>query len=121
MTRRVELLAEAARTRLDLLDDATGAIELYQRALGEHGIAEREQLMVCRRLSELYARTERPRERLDVLDKLGELESGDATRRVVLGEGGAAGRVAGRDRFRALALGGAASSATSPICRRSTR
>ena len=86
VTRRVELLAEAARTRLDLLDDPPGAIELLQRALAENGIAEREQLMVCRRLSELYARTDQPRERLAILDRLGELEHDNASRRVVLGE-----------------------------------
>jgi len=84
--RRVELLAEAARTRLELLDDPTGAIELYQRALAEQGIGEREQLMVCRRLSELYARTDQARERLEILERLGELETDGAARRVVLGE-----------------------------------
>ena len=86
VTRRVELLAEAARTRLDLLDDPPGAIELYSRALAEDGIAAREQLMVCRRLSELYARTDQPRERLLILDRLGDLEADGAARRVVVGE-----------------------------------
>src|SRR5688572_6379231 len=67
VARRVELLAEAARTKLDLLDDAAGAIDLYQEALAQEGAGEREQLLVCRRLSELYSRVDRQRERLDTL------------------------------------------------------
>jgi tetratricopeptide (TPR) repeat protein len=86
VVRRVELLAEAARTKLDLLDDPSGAIDLYQEALAQEGAGEREQLLVCRRLSELYSRVDRQRERLDVLEKLGQLEKGDANRRAVVGE-----------------------------------
>jgi lipopolysaccharide biosynthesis regulator YciM len=84
--RRVELLAEAARTRIDLLDDAPGAIELYRAALSQDGAGSREQLVVCRRLSELYGRTEQPRERLEILERLAGLEKGDSARRSVLGE-----------------------------------
>ncbi len=86
VARRVELLAEAARTRVELLEDADGASALYQRALAEEGIGEKEQLLVCRRLADLYGRTEKQRERLAILDRLGSLEAGDAARRAVLGE-----------------------------------
>ena len=68
--RKVELLSEAARTKLDLLDDANGAIELYQRALELPGAGAKEQLPVCRRLSELYLRVDRPRERFAILERL---------------------------------------------------
>ena len=84
--RKVELLAEAARTRLDLLDDAAGAIELYQQALGLEGAGAKEQLQVCRRLSELYSRADRPRERFEILTRLAELEPAPATRRAVIGD-----------------------------------
>ncbi|MCB9565054.1 MAG: tetratricopeptide repeat protein [Kofleriaceae bacterium] len=86
VARRVELLAEAARTRVDLLDDPAGAAELYQRALAEEGVGDKESLLVCRRLADLYGRTERQRERLDILARLGDLETADAARRAVLGE-----------------------------------
>ncbi|KAB2906619.1 MAG: hypothetical protein F9K40_06285, partial [Kofleriaceae bacterium] len=84
--RKVELLSEAARTRLDLLDDATGAIELYQRALELPGAGDKEQLPVCRRLSDLYMRVDRPRERFAILERLAALEPAEATRKAVIGE-----------------------------------
>ena len=84
--RKVELLSEAARTRLDLLDDAPGAIELYQRALGVEGAGDKELLHVGRRLSELYARVEKPRERFDILERLAQLEPAGSPRRAVIGE-----------------------------------
>ena len=84
--RHVELLSEAARTRLDLLDDADGAIELYQRALNLEGAGDKELLHVGRRLSELYARVERPRERFGILERLAQLEPVGSPRRAVIGE-----------------------------------
>ncbi len=84
--RKVELLSEAARTRLDLLDDPEGAIELYQRALELPGAGDKEQLPVCRRLSELYSRVDRPRERFAILERLTTLEPSATTRRGVIGE-----------------------------------
>lgn len=84
--RKVELLSEAARTRLDLLDDAAGAIELYRRALGVEGAGDKELLHVGRRLSELYARTEQPRERFAILERLATLEPTGSPRRAVIGE-----------------------------------
>ena len=84
VARRVELLAEAARTRVDLLADPDGASALYQRALGEDGIGEKEQLLVCRRLADLYGRTERQRERLDILERLGAFDHRQAQRSGVL-------------------------------------
>ncbi|MEZ4404089.1 MAG: tetratricopeptide repeat protein [Kofleriaceae bacterium] len=84
VARKVELLAEAARTRLDLLDDADGAIELYRRALALDGAGAQEQLHVGRRLSELYSRVDRPRERFEILERLAHLEPAPATRRAVI-------------------------------------
>lgn len=101
--RKVELLAEAARTRLDLLDDAAGAIELYQQALGLEGAGAKEQLHVCRRLSELYSRVDRPRERFEILTRLAELETAPATRRAVIGDAARLAESLG-EHDRALAL-----------------
>jgi tetratricopeptide (TPR) repeat protein len=86
IARRVELLAEAARTRAEVLHDTPGAIELYQAALAQDGAGEQEQLLVSRRLSELYARAERPADRLAVLERLADLEPDASARRSVLGE-----------------------------------
>ena len=86
VARKVELLAEAARTRLDLLSDPAGAIELYQQALGLPGAGEQEQLHVGRRLSELYSRVDRPRERFEILERLAALEPQASARRAVIGE-----------------------------------
>lgn len=101
--RKVELLSEAARTRLDLLDDATGAIELYQRALGLEGAGAKELLHVSRRLSELYSRVDRPRERFEILEKLAGLEPAPATRRAVIGDAARLAETLG-ETDRALAL-----------------
>src|SRR4029079_10795811 len=70
VARRVELLAEAARPRAEVLHDATGAIDLYRQALAQEGAGAHEQLMVSRRLSELYAQTAQPRQRPAVLAPL---------------------------------------------------
>ena len=86
VSRRVGLLAEAARTRLDLLDDQDGAIDLFQSALAQEGIEDRDIRMVARRLSELLARADRPRERLDVLERLALVETTRSNRRAVIGE-----------------------------------
>ncbi|MBP6846707.1 MAG: hypothetical protein KA201_23320, partial [Kofleriaceae bacterium] len=101
--RRVELLSEAARTRLDLLDDAAGAIELYQQALGLEGAGAKEQLHVSRRLSELYSRVDRPRERFETLEKLAQLESAPATKKAVIGDAARLAETLG-ETDRALAL-----------------
>src|SRR5262249_2468887 len=45
-----------------------------------------EQLIVSRRLSELYAKTDQPGARLGVLERLAELEKDPSARRSVLGE-----------------------------------
>ncbi|HWU87354.1 MAG TPA: hypothetical protein VN253_08765, partial [Kofleriaceae bacterium] len=63
-TRRVELLGEAARTRLDRLDDVESAIGLLVEAAAINGAAEHAQFAVARRLAGLYEKTNRPRERL---------------------------------------------------------
>lgn len=86
VARKVALLAEAARTRLDMLEDEDGAISLYQAAIAQEGIEAREERLVARRLSELLARADRPQERLDILERLGGVETTAASQRAVLGE-----------------------------------
>ncbi|MBC7977061.1 MAG: hypothetical protein H7138_18955, partial [Myxococcales bacterium] len=61
-TRKVELLGEAARTRLERLTDADGSIKLLVEASEVSGAAEHEQLGIARRLAALYAQANRPRE-----------------------------------------------------------
>jgi tetratricopeptide (TPR) repeat protein len=102
-TRKVELLAEAARTRLERLNDTDGAIALYVEAQSTNGAAEHEQLAVARRLEKLYAQTNRPRERLAVLERQAHLEANDATRAQVLGEAAKLAQSLG-DTDRALSL-----------------
>ncbi|MCG8419297.1 MAG: hypothetical protein MJE77_15295 [Proteobacteria bacterium] len=84
--RKVALLAEAARIRLDMLEDESGAIELYQAALSQDGLPPDEEQRVARRLAELLARADRLDERLGVLERLAAIENSPATRRTVLGE-----------------------------------
>ncbi len=86
ITRRVALLSEAARTKLDILDDVEGAIELYKSSLDAEGVSDKDVRMVARRLSDLLAGAERPRERLDVLQRLWTVEKTAASRRAVMGE-----------------------------------
>ncbi len=85
ISRKVELLGEAARTRLDL-DDEAGAIEMYQRALAQEGLSEKDIRTVARRLSELLASADRHAEQLDVLEKLATVETSVTRRKAVYGE-----------------------------------
>ena len=85
-TRRVELLREAARTRLERLSDTDGAIDLLVEASEATGAAELEQLAVARTLAGLYARTNRPRERLGMLERQAQLEASEAARSSILSE-----------------------------------
>lgn len=85
-TRRVQLLAEAARTRLDRLEETERAIELLVEAAAVSGAAEQEQLDVMRRLAALYAQTNQPKERLSVLERQAHLEANDVARAAVLSE-----------------------------------
>ena len=84
--RKVALLAEAARTRLDMLEDEAGAIELFQAAMAQEGLARDEETRVARRLAGLLARAERNAERLDVLERLAQVEGSPAARKTVVGE-----------------------------------
>ncbi|HUH03733.1 MAG TPA: tetratricopeptide repeat protein [Kofleriaceae bacterium] len=86
VSRKVALLAEAARTRLDYLDDEAGAIDLLKGALAHEGVSDADLRVVTRRLGELLASADRPAERLDVLERLAGVESSDSRRRAVLGE-----------------------------------
>ena len=102
-TRRVELLGEAARTRLDRLNDIERAIELLVEAAALTGATEHAQSKIARRLAALYERTNRPRERLGVLERLAQLEPNDAARSVLLAEAAKLAETLG-DTERALSL-----------------
>ena len=84
--RKVALLRDAAETRVELLADPEGAIELLARALEESGIDSSDILTIGRRLVELLALGGRHGERLDVLDRLVAAESVDSSRRALIGD-----------------------------------
>ncbi|MGN6104620.1 MAG: hypothetical protein ACTHU0_05925, partial [Kofleriaceae bacterium] len=102
-TRRVNLLGEAARTRLERLSDVDGSIKLLVEAAAISGAAEHEQLGVARRLAALYAQTNKPRERLGVLERQAHLEANDAARSALLSEAAKLAETLG-DTDRALSL-----------------
>jgi tetratricopeptide (TPR) repeat protein len=85
-TRKVQLLAESARTRLDRLNETDKAIALLVEASDVSGAAEQEQLGVARRLAALYAQTNQPKERLAVLERQAHLEGNDVARASILSE-----------------------------------
>lgn len=82
---RAALWAEAADVHRTSLQDSTSAIELYQRVLAEPAAAHDLALRSARLLDELLAEAGRQSERLDVLERLGQLETGPA-RLLALGE-----------------------------------
>lgn len=82
-SRRIELLVEAARVQTDQLAAPEEAIALYREALAQDGASDKERLEVSRKLNELYQSVPRPRERLDVLVALAELETGPARRAIL--------------------------------------
>lgn len=84
--RKVALLAEAARVRLDMLEDEESAIRFYQAAMELQGLEPEEEHRVARRLSELLARADRPKERLGVLERLAQTDPNPASRRNVIAE-----------------------------------
>jgi tetratricopeptide (TPR) repeat protein len=85
-TRKVELLFEAARARAERLEDPESAIRMLVEAADTSGASEHEQLGVARRLAKLYADTNRPRERLAVLERQAHLEPNDVSRSAILSE-----------------------------------
>ncbi len=102
-TRRVQLLGEAARTRLERLQDTEEAIKLLVEASATSGAAEHEQLKVARKLAALYDKTNRPKERLGVLERQAHLEGNDAARSAILSEAAKLAETLG-DTDRALSL-----------------
>ncbi len=85
-TRRTELLGEAARARLDRLQDVERAIALLVEASQITGASETEQLGVARRLSALYGQTNRPKERLGTLERQAQLEPNAPAKSALLSE-----------------------------------
>ncbi len=84
--RKVALLVDAARTRLDMLEDEAAAIRLFQEALDQDGIPRAEVLSIGRRQSELLARHDRTKEQLDVLERLAGAETVASSRRAIIGD-----------------------------------
>lgn len=83
--RKVALLSDAARARLDSGDES-GAIELFQRALTEPEIPQGDVLTVARRVDELLARAGRTADRLPILERLAEAESVPSSRQAIIGD-----------------------------------
>ncbi|MCY1070699.1 tetratricopeptide repeat protein [Nannocystis sp. RBIL2] len=83
--KRAALWAEAGDVHRESLADDAGAIGLYQQVLGEPQADRALALRVARLLDVLLAQTGQAAERLTVLERLGELESGP-TQTTVLGE-----------------------------------
>ncbi|MFY0540347.1 tetratricopeptide repeat protein [Nannocystis pusilla] len=83
--KRAVLWAEAGDVHRESLADDAGAIGLYQQVLGEPQADRALALRVARLLDVLLAQTGQAAERLTVLERLGELESGPA-QTTVLGE-----------------------------------
>lgn len=83
---RVDLLMQAASVHEERLSDPTRAIELYLRVLGTPGVSAEASLAASRRLDPLLETADRQRERLNVLERISELESDPAPRRRALGE-----------------------------------
>ena len=85
-TRKVELLGEAARTRLERLHETDQAIDLLVEAAAVTGASDTEQLGITRRLAALYAQTDRPKERLGVLERQASLEPNAVAKSAIFSE-----------------------------------
>ena len=85
---RVDFLVEAGHVCQDALSDATRAISLYSQVLADAASGDAAQLDVCRRLTQLLVEPEHARQRLEVLERLADLEPEVEERRRVLGEAG---------------------------------
>ncbi len=74
--RRVALLTEAGDVQHDTLHDTAAAIDLYAQVLAISETPEDTARRVARRLDDLLEETGRSSERLGVLERLGQLETG---------------------------------------------
>ena len=83
---RLELWVEAANTRCETLNDASGAIDLYDRVLRAPDAQPGLLLEVARRQATLLERANRSAEQLDVLERLAKLETERDTRHAVLAQ-----------------------------------
>jgi tetratricopeptide (TPR) repeat protein len=83
---RVALRTEAGDIHRVSLDDAPGAIALYQRVLQETDAEPPAVLEVARRLADLLGHAGRAEERLLVLERLSATEPSSADRRAALGQ-----------------------------------
>jgi tetratricopeptide (TPR) repeat protein len=86
ISRKVSLYNDAARTHIDNLNDTESAIQLFNAALAQQYIDRGDVLTVGRQLNEVLAAVERPRERLDVLERLASAETVASSRRAIIGD-----------------------------------
>lgn len=84
--RRATLLLEAAEVRERALGDEAGAVQLYGRVLSDAESEAEAHLAAARHLVRLLVADAQKPARLDVLERLAELESAADTRRDLLGE-----------------------------------
>src|SRR5204862_7244837 len=75
-----------AGTRTGRLSGTATAVALLVEASHAAGAAEHEQLSVARRLAALYAQTNRPRERLGMLERQAQLEASEVAKSSILSE-----------------------------------
>jgi tetratricopeptide (TPR) repeat protein len=82
---RVALMMQAATVRADRAGDATGAIVLLAQILTLRRVPEVDVLAAARKLDPLLEAAGRPEERLDVLDRIAEVDDDPTARRDTLG------------------------------------
>lgn len=83
---RVRLLVEAGQVREGTLADAPGATTLYRRVLDDAVALDESRLFAAKKLTGLLVADEQLTERLDVLERLADLDPDEESRRNCLGE-----------------------------------
>ena len=86
VARKVELWVEAARVRVEFLDDHEGAISAYRLAMDQNGIGQEEVRNVANKLNALYVAMEEPQQRLEILVKLVDLETDPVLRAATIAD-----------------------------------
>ena len=82
---RISLLMQAAGVRADRIGDAAGGISLLSSILTGEGFPDGAVLAAARKLEPLLEATGRVEERLDVVERIAQVESDDGARRAALG------------------------------------
>ncbi len=82
---RIDLLMQAADVRAERVRDTAGGIALLSSILGGEGIPEAAVLAAAHKLEPLLEAMGRVEERLDVVERIAQVESDDAVRREAIG------------------------------------